>query len=202
MTVGSSAPFGAPTVLPMTGLPAQLDDDDALEELDPTVGASIDWSRDGTKIVFDSYFNTYPAASDSAWFVVVYDVSTTRVTVVGGGCSGDGRVGCMGPVHDPSWSPDGSYVVYTSQIDWYDDPNDHPATPNLAYAAVTAAPPTAFPDVAGDGDGGFSPSGRHLVFTHDSGVYTASVNGSHRRMVTSGTSPDWRPARGGRHQNH
>jgi len=96
-------------------------------------------------------------------------------------------------VHDPSWSHDGSYVVHTEQIDFFDDPTDHPASPNLAYAAVTAAPPVAFPDVAGDVDAEFSPSGTQLVFTHGQYVVTAKADGSGRKRVTTGYNADWQP---------
>jgi len=84
-------------------------------------------------------------------------------------------------------------VVQTQKIDYLEDQADHPTTPNLAFAAVLSAAPVAFPDVAGDGDAEFSPSGTKLVLVHGTTIWTASADGSARREVTAGYNPSWQP---------
>ena len=58
---------------------------------------------------------------------------------------------------------------------------------------MTGTPLPTFPDVAGDSDPDYSPTGKQLVFSHWSRIYIANADGSHRTNVMAGYNPDWQP---------
>jgi hypothetical protein len=68
---------------------------------------------------------------------------------------------------------------------------DPPRGPHISYGHYPSAPPVEVPDVTGDSQPAFSPTGTKLVFTLGSGIYIANTDGSGRHWVTSGYTPDW-----------
>lgn len=169
--VKSTAPFGKPVVFP-TG------DNDA------RVAGSLAWSPNGKQIAFVS--NTFPASPDK--FLLVYTLTTREVEMVdlvGGSCCGEGTFS------DPTWTNNSRTIAYS--VVRYPIGEPAPAGPHLEFASQTGTPLPTFPDVTGDSDPDYSPTGKQVVFRHYSRVYVADADGSHRKNVLAGTNPDWQP---------
>ena len=174
--IRSTAPYGDPVVMP------------AQDELfEPFVDDTLDWSRDGSKIVFASL--SFPDSPDH--YLLVYVVATGEVVLrdsVGGSCCGEGLL------REPTWSPDGSTIALSYEK--YAEDEIPPAGSHIARLGYPGTSTLAFPDIAGDRDPDYSPTGKKIVFNHWSQIYTSDSNGAHRKRVTSGYHPDWQPAFG------
>jgi Tol biopolymer transport system component len=169
--IRSTAPYGSPVVLP-TG------DNDA------RVAGSLDWSPDGKQIAFVSH--TFPASPDS--FLLTYTLATKEVELVdevGGSCCGEGRFA------NPAWTPNSRTIAYSVVRYPIDQPA--PAGAHLEFASMTGTALPTFPAVVGDSDPDWSPTGKKLVFSHWSRIYTANADGTKRTNVLAGYSPDWQP---------
>jgi Tol biopolymer transport system component len=173
--VRSTAPFGKPVVLP-TG------DNDA------RVAGTLAWSPTGTQIAFVS--NTFPSSPDH--YLLVYTLKTHEVELVdqvGGACCGEGSYS------DPTWTNAGGKTIAYSDVR-HDLDEPAPAGPHLEFASQGGAPLPTFPEVTGDSDPDYSPSGKKVVFRHFSRIYVADANGAHRTNVLAGSNPDWQPVSG------
>ena len=169
--IRSTAPFGSPVTLP-------VGDNEA------NVAGSLAWSPDGKKIAFVS--NTFPASPDH--YLLVYVIATRQVDLVsevGGSCCGEGSFS------DPTWTNDSRTIAFSEVFHEIDEPA--PPGPHIALAGHPGAATASFPDVTGDHDPDYSPTGKKVVFSHYSRIYVANADGSKRANVLAGWGPDWQP---------
>ena len=68
-----------------------------------------------------------------------------------------------------------------------------PPGPHIALAGHPGSATATFPDVTGDRDPDYSPTGKKVVFSHYSRIYVANADGSKRTNVLTGWGPDWQP---------
>ena len=68
-----------------------------------------------------------------------------------------------------------------------------PAGPHLALLGFPFSSTASYPDVPGDSDPDYSPTGKRVVFNHYSWIYTSDADGGHRRHLVQGYHPDWQP---------
>jgi Tol biopolymer transport system component len=136
----------------------------------------IDYSPDGSRIVFARLGPDHNCGTTSALFVVNVDGTGLRQITPGGFCDDDG-----------SWSPDGTQIAFEHSGSLF---VVHPDGTGLAKI------PLATGSLNRAGDAGWSPDGTKLVFllftrmgpgTGQEGIATANADGSDVRPVT--TSP-------------
>ncbi|MEO7351523.1 MAG: hypothetical protein ABIW17_06465, partial [Marmoricola sp.] len=97
---------------------------------------------------------------------------------------------------DPTWTTDSTSIAYTElKYDFEVDPP--PAGPHLALLGFPNSSKARYPNVVGDRDPDYSPTGKRLVFNHYSWIYTSDANGAHRKhLLKGGYHPDWQPVFG------
>lgn len=174
--VRSTAPFGSPIAFPSDPVWG--------DPLPPVVKGTLDWSRDGERIVYASDY--FPSSPDHYLLdYTIADASIRDIAAVGGSCCGEGFL------VDPTWTADSTSVALTYQVVELGDPE--PAGPHLAVLGTRQPPTQSYPDITGDRDPDYSPSGARLVFSHWSRVWTSAADGTGRRLVTQGYHPDWQP---------
>lgn len=148
------------------------------------VDGTIAWSKRG---VIAYYSSNWPDASDH--YLLTYQVIGGRideVAQVGSENYGDGYFA------DPAFTPSGTGLAYQAQVTEVGSPTDTPHIVECSSPSTCAG----FPHVAHDGQPRFSPTGTRIVFENDAAgpkVFTASVTGSGRTLLTTGYSPDWQP---------
>ncbi len=175
--VKSTAPFGRPVVMPTS----------VNSLADPAVLNALAWSPDGKKIVFNS--TDFPESPDL--YLLVYTIATEDVELLGatgGSCCGEGYF------NDPTWTHDSQFVAL-SMLHW-DEDEEPPSASHLALIRDPDRTPGTYPNVLGDRDPDYSPTGRKLVFSHWSRIFTSDANGANRKNVTKGYQADWQPAFG------
>jgi Tol biopolymer transport system component len=174
--IKSTAPFGDPVVMPA------LDSD-----VEPYVDDTLDWSPDGKQIVFPSL--SYPDSPDR--YLLVYTVATGAVGLrdsVGGSCCGEGYF------RDPTWSPDSTSIALSYQK--YTEDETPPSSSHIARLHYPGTGFIAYPNIVGDRDPDFSPTGKKIIFNHWSQIYSSNADGTQRKRVTTGYHPDWQPTFG------
>ncbi|MET0837383.1 MAG: hypothetical protein ABWY19_01290, partial [Marmoricola sp.] len=147
------------------------------------VAGTLAWSPNGKQIAFVS--NTFPFSPDH--YLLVYTLAThevEQVDMVGGSCCGEGNFS------DPTWTGNGLSIAYSVVRHDIDEPA--PAGPHLEFATQSGPLPT-FPDVTGDSDPDYSPTGKKVVLRHYSRIHVANADGSQRRNILAGSNPDWQP---------
>ncbi|UYZ63651.1 carboxypeptidase-like regulatory domain-containing protein [Hymenobacter weizhouensis] len=204
-------------------------------------GIGFRWSPDGAHLIYSSYNKLYRINRDGTGLITLatapadrhfrecdwtaqgnrivvqtiginpYDAELYLLNADGSGMTQ--LVGNLpGRLDSPSFSIDGRRVVYTRDVDGFNDVggrqlNAHIFTQNLdgtGLVDVSAGPsttgvggkPLGFNDVAPR----YSPDGAKIIFVQVNNVpgstpdiYTAELNGSARtRLFQNGTRPDWR----------
>ena len=175
--VRSTTPFGRPIVMP-----ASVD-----SPAEPAVLSTLAWSPDGKKIVFDS--TDFPDSPD--FYLLVYTIATERVGLrglVGGSCCGEGYF------RDPTWTNDSLFIAMSMLH--YEEDEDPPSASHLALIRDPDRAPGTHPNVLGDRDPDYSPTGSKLVFSHWSSIFTSDADGANRTRVTRGYQADWQPVVG------
>ena len=142
----------------------------------------IDYSPNGTQIVFDRTDPTRPSRANQALFIVNVDGSGLRRITPWGFSDDDG-----------GWSPDGTKIVFGTRSALY---VVHPDGSHLTKIPLaTAGHADAF-------DAAWSPDGTKIVFSLGVGsgladIYTANVDGTDLQQVTNDSSreekADWGP---------
>ena len=175
--VKSTAPFGRPIVMPSS----------VESWAEPAVLNALAWSPDGKKIVFDS--TDFPESPDL--YLLVYTIATQKTELraaVGGSCCGEGYF------RDPTWTNDSKFMAL-SMLHWEED-EEPPSASHLALIRDPDRTLSDYPNVLGDRDPDFSPTGSKLVFSHWSSIFTANANGANRKRLTKGYQADWQPVFG------
>lgn len=149
------------------------------------VDGTIAWSKRG----FIAYYSSnWPDASDH--YLLTYQVTGGHVDEVAQvGSEGYGN----GYFADPAFSPSGREIAYQARVTMVGSPRRD--TPHIVECSAPSTC-TVFPHVAADGQPRFSPSGTRMVFENDATgarVFTATVTGGGRKLLTTGYSPDWQP---------
>jgi Tol biopolymer transport system component len=138
------------------------------------------WSPDGRRIVVDAYRDTGPRVNILA-----------EIYVLNSDGSGLARL-TFSPTDDdeePSWSPDGSQIVWISNADGkfaiYLMQSDGSQQRRLTDSSASNMDPT------------WSPDGKRLAFTSErdgnAEIYVMNADGSHQRRLTSNAAPDRTP---------
>ena len=146
------------------------------------------WAPDGRTIAY--YSDEYPHSPDH--YLLMYDVRSREVDLfweIGGPCCGDGYFA------DLNWTPDSSALGYT---DGFYEPEAGPRPkPQISIYTVPAQTPVPFASNRGDAQPSFSPAGDRIVFRNrrvgPPALIVAHVDGSNRRVISTGHDPDWQP---------
>jgi len=162
------------------------------------------WSPDSRQIVFEGWAQPYdsnPFASPDLYLANV-DGSGQGQLTTDGSTPWSGHEGSIGLNEDPSWSPDGSRILFVHEY----FPDDKPGGGQHLY--------TVRPDGTGltritkgsgfDSQPDWSPDGSRIAFSHYTGgdgvqyIAVAKANGSNVRRLTNpdgygDTEPSWSP---------
>ncbi len=172
--IRSTAPFGSPVAFPAG-------------ENEPFVAGGLAWSPDGKRIALAS--DVFPASPDH--YLLVYTIATkdlVPIAQVGGSCCGEGYV------KDPTWTND-SLSVAASYVN-HEIEEPPPAGAHIAVFGASGSPTSTYPDITGDSDPDYSPTGTKVVFSHWSRIYISAANGTSRKNILAGYNPDWQPVVG------
>jgi len=175
-TIKSTAPFGKPTELLGLSVGGTCEDD---EPHSVFMDRFASWSPDGTTIAvfshtdceFDDRIDWYDVASGELRF---FNVS-------GADCCGYLRW------TDLFWGPDGTFGFTERNTGDYGENVDAPT--RIIYPG--------FGSLDGDFQAAPSPSGRFFALVNDSTgahkIIRAKADGTGRKVLTTGTQPDWQP---------
>ena len=165
-------------------------------------GVSIDdvsqpvWSPDGTMIAFVQGDGAYYSGN-----IAVIDTGGTRSS--GSSLGGVDRVHVIhltsGPTQKswPSWSPDGSSIIYNDSGSTPLDDSGFSATQEIYSVAAdgTGSPVRITHNQVDDSEAVYSPDGSKMALFHGGGVVIMNADGSNIRPTKSGGgfSPRWSP---------
>lgn len=173
-TIRSTSPFGSP-VKPVGVFTGCWDcgPDDPVTDI--YVDRYVAWSPDGTRIALYNHFD--PRYDDAIYMYYPATGEAAQLTATGGDCSRSWR--------DLFWSAGGQFGYTAESLGG--DCTVHP--PRIIYPG--------FAWVDGDAGGAPSPDGRFMALTNASSgsarVYVANIDGTGRRLLTTGYQPDWQP---------
>ena len=141
--------------------------------------AKIAWSPDGTQLVYEAHRSaTQPCA------VLVRTIATGRERVLA-------NCGSADPNKSLDWSADGNWIAFQGSSNGGPGEQGQPIT--LIHPDGTGekvlTDPGGFP-ISG-GPFSLSPDGNQIVFQSGFQISKMNVNGSGRRPLTRGMSPEW-----------
>jgi Tol biopolymer transport system component len=173
--IRSTAPFGSPTELLGYETGKCCTDDLPSEAHLLPVDRFVAWSPDGTEIAL---YNHDDDQLDDA--IYMYDVATgeaRQYASIGGSCCG------VADWVDLFWGPTGAFGYAST------DRTEEPQPSTIVYPGYAGEP--------GDTGPAPDPAGGKLSLTnaahHGPRIYVQTVGGAHRRFLTCGIQPDWRP---------
>jgi Tol biopolymer transport system component len=182
--IRSTAPFGSPITL-LGHFEGETDADNATTGVNGTVA----WSPTGNDIYY--YSHDFPSSPDN--YILDLNLTTnviSEVDDIGGACCGEGFFG------DLAVSADGSTLGFTS-LDYPEDATHPPTQPVIAMLALHAGGGfTAANTVRRDQQPAFAPAGDHVALTNTRNgakIYVTDTHLAHRRLLTTGSQPDWQP---------
>jgi len=160
------------------------------------------WSPDGRLIVFEAVFDTWPSQDFDVWVVGV-DGTGLRQLTTDGSTPSPGGEGPIGINEDPSWSPDGSRILFVHR-----DYRDFSEREHLFTMRPDGSRRTQL-TTKGSGvevEPDWSPDGKRIAFVTSDGpggsnyIATVYADGSHRRQLThpgadsfGDHQPSWSP---------
>lgn len=176
-TIRSSAPFGSPT--PISGIDTGGFCGTDTVARPVSVDRFLAWSPDGTRISVFSHDDCYFDDRIDAYYVATHE--RRQYAASGADCCG------YLDWSELFWGP-GNQLGY-SQRDTGQYGEDVGAPSRIVYPG--------FSSLDGDTGGAPSPSGRYLALTNASSgtarIFRVNVDGTQRRLVTTGYQPDWQP---------
>ncbi len=175
-TVGTTAPYGTPSVVQGT-----FDPGTALSDVSSVIGPPA-WSPNGRVITYASY--SYPDSPDQ--YLLNYTVGTGVISLqdeIGGSCCGEGRILL------PQYSPGGATLI-TTFTPWNQAATKHyPSRTRTEYGSAVGTK-------LGDTDATFSPDGNEVAVVNAASgtayIFIQSSTGTTtRNRLTAGYNPDW-----------
>jgi len=140
---------------------------------EPAGAAHPDWSRDGR--------------------LVAFDVGGQRIAVANADGSGEHLITIDTSAIDPSWSPDGSQLVFTGPE------YDENGVPENSYLYVTQADGSNYARIGNGSEPDWAPKGGWIVYRSNpassggtAGIWRTRADGSdNRRIAASGSDPSF-----------
>ena len=181
--IRSTAPFGAPIALV-----GHFDGESDADNQTTGVNGTLAVSPDGNDVYY--YSHDFPSSPDN--YILDLNLTThliSDIDEVGGACCGEGFYG------DLAVSADGTTLGFTSLF--YYDGQHQPTQPDIAMLALHPGGAfTAAGTVRRDQQPAFAPAGDHVALTSTTTgtrIYVTDTHLAHRRLLTTGSEPDWQP---------
>lgn len=157
----------------------------------PGLGARVPaWSPDGMWIAFEGYWSDPGAPERERRRGTTARTSHRQIFIIRPDGSGLRQLTDDAYVNSsPDWSPDGAWIVYTSE---------RKDGTELFLVDTTGSEVRRLTDRPGnDGGADWSPDGRYLAFTSDReqghGIYIMDADGSNVRWLAAAIKPTWSP---------
>ena len=183
LRVSATAPHGPPVAVR-----AKVDGERAPVE---TLNSSLAWAPDGAHIT--AYNDDSLWSPDFAlWVFDTQGDGSAPFSYIGGECCGQGRIS------GAAWSPAGDMLAYDSTL----CPSEchHKMRPLVFVYEYPSHQAVPLPQVRGDSQPDFSPSGDELVVTHanretgERRLVLVDLDEGGRTALVAGQSGAWRPA--------
>lgn len=173
--IRSTSPFRS-----QSRFPAPVDD-----PFQNRTGGTPTWSPDGTEIAYKA-----GSMASNVSMIQAYEIATRTLTRYSNLDPSDGAA------KNPAYSPDGSLFAFA-----YKGPDEDGAPPTpfsiVMRSTVDQSPVAVFASAAGDEEIAFAPSGTRVAVTNTASgapvIHVANLDGSGRRVLTTGYQPDWQP---------
>ncbi len=147
------------------------------------------WSADGTKIAFETYCDA--AIQDNGTYMLNADIYVAAADGSGGDVGITDHLFYEG---NPSWSPDGSKIVFV-HAEIYESGGNLYSTGHDIYIMNTDG--SGWDQLTTDGYENmhprWSPDGTKIVCQSDEGICTVDLQGNKEVLVNYGGNPSWSP---------
>ena len=181
--VSATAPHGTPVAVR-----AEVDGEQVPVE---TLNASLAWAPDGVHLT--AYNDDSLWSPDFAlWVFDTEGDNSAPFSYIGGECCGQGRLS------GASWSPAGDMIAYDSTL--CASECQHEMRPLVFVNEYPSRNVVPLPQVRGDSQPDFSPSGDRIVVTHrnretgERRLVLVDLDDGGRTALVAGQSGAWRPA--------